>query len=78
MTAKDIKVGSTYVIRHHGGQLCAVRVEAILHKESLGGRSATRYSCTKLSTGNVITIKSASKFRREYMPTYVPTEPEEM
>lgn len=65
MKQVEIQEGAVYVIRHHGGQLCAVRVERILIVQAWNRRGLrTQYACTKLSTGNRITVKSAAKFRR--------------
>lgn len=66
MLASQIEVGKTYIIRHHDGHFCTVRVEwiegpqpnSMFHKR-------THYRCTKLSTGNIIEVKSAAKFRKE-------------
>jgi hypothetical protein len=70
MLAKDIQVGHVYVIRHHDGQLYAVRVEYLKTRNTYGGRNGvvrtmTHYVCTKLVTGRIIEVKSAAKFRHE-------------
>lgn len=58
MVKKQVKIGSTYAIRHHGE-------DKLSHVTILGENRFGGWDARKLSTGRIIRIKSAAKLRYE-------------
>lgn len=67
---KNIRIGSTYIVRFHDGFLTPATVlrlenEPAPHWFGTAPRITARYSCRNESTGRLITVKSAVRFRYE-------------
>ena len=77
MKSNEIQIGHIYLIKHDG-QLRWVRIEEIINRPGHTYNAGTyyashtkaviRYRCTNLTTGREVTVKSATKFRKEMHP----------
>lgn len=71
LTKDQVKVGGVYIVKLRSGGITQVRVEEVIKPNYLyvtRFRHTTKWRCTNLATGRVITIHSAQKFRREVTP----------